>query len=283
MKQLIINADDFGRHKFINEAIEEAFRHGCLTSTTIMAGGRAFDDAVEIAKRNPSLAVGLHLTLVNGFPISDPKKIPSLVTKEGYFHPDYSTFAKLYMRGKIERSEVQEELTAQYEKVRYAGIKPTHFDSHQHIHHFPGVMGVAIKLAKRAKVSAMRIASTKIFDGSIDGIGSLVGRLGLSSLAKIAENSARSNGIATPDHFVGIVAGESISKEFMINTINNLEEGVTEIMIHPGTNNQVLQYFCDWRHDFEEELDALVSPKIMRLLDTKKLTLIDFSELKLRR
>lgn len=267
----------------INAAIEEAYRIGCLTSTTIMAGAPAFGDAVEVARRNTGLGVGIHFTLSNGFPVLDPKKIPSLVTPEGYFHPDYATFAKLYLRGKIDRAEVQAELTAQLEKVRQAGIRPTHFDSHQHLHHFPGVLGVAIKLAKRVNIKAMRVASTRVFDGSVDGIGALVGRIGLSSLAKIAANTARKSGIATPDHFVGIVAGESITRDMLLNIINNLEEGTTEVMIHPGTNNEVLQRYCDWAHDFEEELYALTSPRVMGVLKNKRLTLTDFSDLKVKK
>lgn len=280
MKQLIINADDFGRHRLINEAVEKAYRQGCLTSTTIMAGGKAFEDAVDIALRNPELGVGIHFTLANGFPVMPPKKIPSLVTREGYFHPNYSIFAKLYMQGKINRAEVQAELDAQLEKVMYSGIRPTHFDSHQHLHHFPGILGVAIKLAKKARINALRISSTKVFSGNIDGLGAFIGRLGLSSLAKIAENTAHKSGMATPEHFVGNVAGESITKEFMVDLINNLEEGTTEVMLHPGVDNKILQYFCDWDHDFEGELDAVTSPKVLKLIEDKRVYLVNFGNLK---
>ena len=78
MKELIINADDFGRHELINLAVEKAFQNGCLRSTTIMAGGKFFDDAVEVAKRNPELGVGIHFTLANGYPVLPPEKIPTL-------------------------------------------------------------------------------------------------------------------------------------------------------------------------------------------------------------
>ncbi|MBO4400261.1 MAG: ChbG/HpnK family deacetylase [Selenomonadaceae bacterium] len=280
MKQLIINADDFGRHRLINEAVEKAYRQGCLTSTTIMAGGKAFDDAVDIALRNPELGVGIHFTLANGFPVMPAKKIPSLVTREGYFHPNYSIFAKLYMQGKINRAEVQAELDAQLEKVMYSGIRPTHFDSHQHLHHFPGILGVAIKLAKKARINAMRVSSTKVFSGNIDGLGTFIGRLGLSSLAKIAANTARKSGMATPEHFIGNVSGESITKEFMVDLINNLEEGTTEVMLHPGVDNKILQYFCDWDHDFEGELEAVTSPKVVKLIEDKRVYLVNFSDLR---
>ena len=279
MKQLIINADDFGRHKLINKAVEKAFQEGCLSSTTIMAGAKFFDDAVEIAKRNPDLGVGIHFTLVNGYPVLPPEKIPSLVTPEGYFHENYIEFIKLYVKGKINRDEVQNELGAQLEKVIRAGLKPTHFDSHQHLHHFPGIISIALKLAKMANIPAMRVADTKIFDGSVESFGQIIGRLGLGSLSKFAAHSAHTKNILTPDHFSGIVAGESVSEKFLTNLIKNLEDGTTEVMLHPGTNNKVLQKYCAWDHDFEMELKAVTSSRILKLLEKENVEFVNFTAL----
>ncbi len=279
MKQLIINADDFGRHKLINSAVEKAFRNGCLRSTTIMAGAKYFDDAVEIAKRNPELGVGIHFTLANGFPVLPVEKIPTLVTPEGYFHENYIEFIKLYVKGQINRDEIQAELAAQLEKVNRAGLKITHFDSHQHLHHFPGIISIALKLAKAANIPAMRVSGTKIFDGSIESFGQIVGRLGLGSLSKFAAHSAHTKNILTPDHFSGIVAGEAVTEKFLTKLIKNLKDGTTEVMLHPGTNNQVLQKFCAWEHDFEAELNAVTSPKILKLLEKENVTAVNFNAL----
>lgn len=279
MKQLIINADDFGRHELINLAVEKAFQNGCLRSTTIMAGAKFFDNAVEIAKRNTNLGVGIHFTLANGYPVLPPEKIPTLVTAEGIFHENYIEFIKLYVKGKINRDEIQAELAAQLEKVNRAGLKPTHFDSHQHLHHFPGIIGIALKLAKAANIPAMRVAGTKIFDGSIESFGQIVGRLGLGSLSKFAAHSAHTKNILTPDHFSGIVAGEAVTEKFLTKLIKNLEDGTTEVMLHPGTNNQVLKKYCDWEHDFETELNAVTSPKILKLLEKENVTAVNFTAL----
>ncbi|MBQ7705348.1 MAG: ChbG/HpnK family deacetylase, partial [Selenomonadaceae bacterium] len=264
MKQIIFNSDDFGRHKLINLAVEKAFRKGCLRSATIMTGARFFEHALEVVKRNPEMGVGIHFTLANGFPVLPPSEIPSLVTPAGYFHANYVEFLKLYLKGKIKRAEIQAELAAQLLKARRAGLKLTHFDSHQHLHHFPGIIGIALKVAKAGKLPAMRVADTKIFDGSIDNVGQLIGRIGLGSLSKFAAHSAHTKNILTPDHFSGIVAGESVTEKFLAKLIKNLEEGTTEVMLHPGTNNEILQKYCDWQHDFEAELNAVTSPKILK-------------------
>ena len=279
MKQLIINADDFGRHKSINLAVEKAFRKGCLRSTTIMAGGKFFEHALKVIQRNPNLGVGIHLTLANGYPILPPEKIPTLVTPEGIFHENYIEFLKLYVKGKIERAEIQAELAAQLEKVQNAGLTLTHFDSHQHLHHFPGILPITLKLAKAANIPAMRVADTKIFDGSIESFGQIIGRLGLGSLSKFAAHSAHTKNIVTPDHFSGIVAGESVNEKFLTKLIKNLEDGTTEVMLHPGKNNEILQKYCNWQHNFEEELNAVTSPKILKLLKREEITVANFGAL----
>lgn len=280
MKNLLINADDFGRHRLINRAVEKALQEGCLRSATIMVGGKAFDDAVEIAKKNPTLGVGIHFTLANGFPVLPPEKIPTLITSDGVFYENYIVFLKKYLQGKISRNEIKAELSAQLEKALAAGLKLTHFDSHQHLHHVPGIIGIAIDLAKSANISAMRVSNTKIFDGELESIGQLIGRLGLGSLAKYAERKAHHRGIKTPEHFSGIVAGESVDENFLTKLIENLPEGTTEVMLHPGTENFVLKEYCSWDHDFEAELSAVTSPRILKLLEEKNIHAVNFSALR---
>ena len=278
-KQLIVNADDFGRHELINVAVERAFNKGCLRSTTLMAGGEAFENAVEIAKRNPSLGVGIHFTLANGNPILTPEEIPSLVTSTGKFHNSYIEFLKLFLQGKIIFSEIRAELSAQLEKIQRTGLNLTHFDSHQHLHHIPGIINITIDLAKSANIKAMRTAGTKIFDGKLGSVGQFIGRLGLETLAKFAGRQAHKRDIITPEHFAGIVAGESVSESFVDKLIDDLKDGTTEIMLHPGMDNKILTKYCQWDHDFEEELRAVTSPEIIQKLKDKNIAVVNFAAL----
>ncbi|MBR3498181.1 MAG: ChbG/HpnK family deacetylase [Selenomonadaceae bacterium] len=280
MKKIIVNADDFGRHELINRAVERAFTAGCLKSTTLMAGGTAFEDAVSRAKKFSGLGVGIHFTLANGNPVLPPKEIPSLVTEEGIFHGDYVKFLKRYLSGKISLAEVRSELAAQLEKILNAGLTLTHFDSHQHLHHVPGVIEITLDLAAAVEIKSMRVANTKLFDGELDSLGKLFGRLGLGSLAKFAAHMAHKKNFATPEHFAGIVAGESVSEKFLLKLIENFQDGTTEVMLHPGTDNKILRGFCQWEHDFEEEFAAVTSPKILGALAEKNISAINFSELR---
>src|SRR5580704_17699051 len=83
MKQLILNADDFGMTRGVNEGIIRAHREGVLTSTTLMANGPEFDDAVSRAKLNRKLGVGCHLVLVGGPSVAPREKISSLADADG--------------------------------------------------------------------------------------------------------------------------------------------------------------------------------------------------------
>ena len=280
MKKIIVNADDFGRHELINRAVERAFKTGCLRSATLMAGGIAFDDAVTVAKKISGLGVGIHFTLANGNPVLPPKEIPTLVTSEGIFHADYVTFLKRYIAGKISLDEVRAELAAQLQKILRTGLTLTHVDSHQHLHHVPGILEIVLELAASEKIFAMRAAGAKIFDGELDSLGKFIGRLGLGSLAMYAAHKAHKKNFATPEHFAGIVAGESVSENFMIKLVENMQDGATEVMLHPGTDNKTLRDFCEWDHDFEEELAAVTSPKILSLLADNKISAVNFSELR---
>lgn len=279
MKQLIINADDFGRHELINRAVKVAYEKGCLRSTSIMTGGIAFDDAVKTANKLSNLGVGVHLTLANGNPILPPKEIPSLVTEEGIFYDNHAIFIKRYLQGKINFDEVRAELSAQIEKAVRAGLNLTHVDSHQHLHHLPKIIDIVLELAEAAGIRAIRISDTKIFEGEFGGVGQFIGRVGLASLAKFAAHQVHKKNFLMPNHFTGIVAGESVTEDFMLNLIENLRAGTTEVMLHPGTDNFTLENFCKWKHNFEAELNAVTSQKVLNMLAEKNISSINFGAL----
>ena len=262
LKRIIVNADDFGRHVLINRAVERGVQDGVLRSATLMPGGAAFDDAVLLAQRTPALGVGIHLTLVNGTPVLPPREIPSLVTEAGVFYDDHNVFAVHLLRGQVNLDEVRAELAAQLRRVETAGIRPTHADSHQHMHVLPGVIDIVLDLCTAAAIPAMRAPRAPLFAGAFGGVGQIVGRAGLSVLARRAAVMARRRGIRTPDRFAGIVAGEAVDTRVLTEIVRASVDGVTEVMMHPGTDNAVLIPACLWDHNFEAELRAVCAPEV---------------------
>ena len=279
LRYIIINADDFGRHAEINRAVEEGLVHGCLRSATVMPGGAAFAGAIDIARRHEELGLGVHFTLVDGHPILPPEEIPSLVGSEGDFLPDHTALLKRYLKGGINLEEVRRELAAQLQKIEATGIPISHVDSHQHMHTLPGIIDIVLDLAARAGIRAVRTPRTPLFAGAFGGLGQLVGRLGLSTLARLAACKAHRRGLLTPDNFAGIVAGEAVSEGELLHLIAHLPQGTTEVMMHPGMKNDVLQEDSGWQHDFEAELAAILSPRVGEALRKAEVEPVNFRHL----
>lgn len=278
MKQVILNADDLAWHPLINAAIERAHQRGALRSTSLMAGGEAFEDAVALAKRNPRLGVGLHLTLVAGRPTLPPEEIPSLVGEDGLFLPTHGAFLARYLTGRINLEDVRAELNMQAARAMGAGLKLTHVDSHQHLHVLPGILGIAIEVAERLGVPAMRIPDTEIFPDGDNSLAPAVSRLGLKTLALRARKEIAAHGLKAPAHFRGLVAGGAMNIEELAKMIEALPEGTTEFMLHMGTKNAPLQSALHWQHDFEGELSAITDAALLSELKYKQVKSISYKD-----
>ena len=279
LRYIIINADDFGRHAEINRAVEQGLVYGCLRSATVMPGGAAFAGAIDIARRHEALGLGVHFTLVDGNPILPPSEIPSLVAEDGRFLPDHTALLRRYLKGGVNLEEVRRELAAQLRKVEATGVPISHVDSHQHMHTLPGIIDIVLDLASSARIRAVRAPRTPLFAGAFGGLGQFVGRLGLSTLAQLAAVKAHRRGLAVTEHFSGIVAGEAFSEAELLKLIAHLPQGTTEVMMHPGMKNDVLQEDSGWQHDFEAELAAILSPRVGEALRKAEVEPVNFRHL----
>lgn len=281
MKYLIINADDFGLHETVNLGIIRGFTSGFITSTTIMANGKAFEHAVTLANAHPQLGIGVHLTLVGEKPVCQPDIVTSLVDKQGCLAPQYPEFLLGYMRGRIHLSDIRRELTAQVQKVADSGIHITHLDSHQHMHIVPGIINITIDIAKEFGIKSVRIpAEPYFFLGGYPGTPMrVIARCGLTCLAQLARKKFRKGELAMPQNFFGMLAGGNMREEFLLNIIDTLPDGISEIMMHPGTNNEELNNSYSWNYHGQEELAAVTSDNLRRRLTDKKITLLSFKDL----
>ena len=144
------------------------------------------------------------------------------------------------------------------------------------MHVLPGVIDIALDLCRAADIPAMRAPRAPLFAGSFGGIGQLIGRTGLAVLAHRAAAKAQRRGIRVPDHFAGIVAGEAVDTATLTGIAASLRGGVTEVMLHPGTDNAVLIRDCLWDHDFEAELAAISAPAVRGALAAASAEIVNF-------
>jgi len=281
MKQLIINADDFGLHPVINKGIIKGHSEGIITSTSLMPSSPFFDEAVQLAKANPSLGVGIHLTLVGGVEPACTSGVNSLLTADGVFAEDYTVFAKKWYTGSIKKNELVKELETQIEKVLAADIKPTHIDSHQHMHVLPGIAGIVVRLCEKYGIKKIRMPGENIFwsGGFAAGMGRKIGRDGLSFCAMLAKGKAKSAGLVYPQHFFGMLAGGNLNAELVKNILLNLPEGTSEIMTHPGLDSAELAKHFTWGYHWQDELGAFLSAENKKIVREHGIKLINFGGL----
>ena len=281
MRRLIVNADDFGLHAAVNRGILTAHTEGIVSSASLMAGGAAFDDAVRIAKQCPQLGVGVHLTLVGARPVLPVAEVSSLLDEAGDFYGSYPLFIKRFLRGKIRLAEVERELAAQIDRVRMAGIQPSHLDSHQHLHVLPGIGGLVLDLARRFSIRAIRIPAEPVaFIGATPAtVGRLVGRGGLTMLANLFRQHAAAAGIRTSDHFYGMLAGGQLTEPALLAILRRLPPGDSELMTHPGFADESLADAFRWDYQWDAERQALTAPAVRALLAERQIRLISFREL----
>ena len=247
----------------------------------MFAGGAAFDDAVRIARHCPQLGVGVHLTLVGARPVLPVAEVSSLLDEAGDFYGSYPLFIKRFLRGKIRLAEVERELAAQIDRVRMAGIQPSHLDSHQHLHVLPGIGGLVLDLARRFSIRAIRIPAEPVaFIGATPAtVGRLAGRGGLTMLANLFRQHAAAAGIRTSDHFFGMLAGGQLTEPALLAILRRLPPGDSELMTHPGFADESLADAFRWDYQWDAERQALTAPAVRALLAERQIRLISFREL----
>ena len=287
MKELILNADDFGLTKGVNEGIVRAHREGVLTSTTLMANGLAFDHAVECARANPNLGVGCHLVLAGGVPVAPPEEIPTLVDASGRMPRSLPAFVARVSVGAIRAEHMERELRAQIGKIRSAGIEPTHLDTHKHTHAHPRVMKVLAQVAQDLGITRVRRPAEHLRDSwravysepgaSPTQFGAVVAvRLLSGNFSSISKE----HGLHSPDTFLGVAATGQLGPEPLCHLIDTIGEGRTEIMLHPGVCDEDLAR-TDSRLQAQRqvELDGLLAPQVRRAIDLHGIRLITYREL----
>lgn len=268
MKRLIINADDFGYSVGVNYGIIESYQRGVLTSTTLMPAMPGFEHAVGLAKENPGLGVGVHLTLTCGRPLLDGHK--TLVLEDGSFprKPYY-----LDERTSIDLDEVEREWAAQIERVLAAGIVPDHLDSHHHIHTYKGCEPVFYALARRYDLPIRNSWNCgDSYTGKHEDIPS-----DIASPEKLLSYSvARPMFQDDPHGYLDAIANAArrvIEAAFEVHD-------VLELMTHPAQIDYPIMVGSSFNVARVAETELLVSPPFRRFLkETQKIELVTFRSL----
>lgn len=239
IKRLIVNADDFGMTQGNTIGILLAHQQGIVTSTTCMMNMPYAEFALEQAKKYPRLGVGIHLVLTIGSPLI--REAQSYTDKNGEFlkrntYPGGNPHADL--------TELYQEWKAQIEKfIAITGHKPTHIDSHHHVHLLPHHIEVTKKLAQEYDLPIRQrhqIMSTYEYVPCYD---------------KMDE--------------------EDISLDYLYNIFFN-HQGTLELMCHPALIDQRLYDMSSYHLPRMKELELLTSQEIKQFIDMYHIQLINY-------
>jgi chitin disaccharide deacetylase len=287
MKNLIVNADDLGWTEGVNRGIAEAHGSGIVTSASLLANGKAFASGVELALSREGLGVGVHLNLSDGAPVAPKELVSSVLNDEGEFAGGPESILMKLARRAVALEEVEEEWDAQISKVREAGIAPTHLDGHKHVQMLPGLFEIALRLAKRHEIGAIRISheTSSLRSALSAGAHSRGGKVlkqgvqarGLKLLARDAREQAEQWGVATADYFCGIAQTGEMTREGLASLLRGLPEGTTELMCHPGYVDADLER-SDTRlqESRRQEVKLLTDRGIRNLVAEQGIRLIDY-------
>lgn len=267
-------ADDLGRSRAVNHAVARAHDEGILTAASIMAGGEAFEEAVEIALARPGLSVGVHLTFCNGRAVLSPERISGLAGAGGRLpqSPSAAGFRLWWYRRSL-LSEVEAEMAAQLDRVEAAGLRLSHVDGHHHLHMHPVVFDVVCREVATRGIRWVRIPSEDF--GLVlrqNGVGWAAAKTlewaVFAALAARNRGVAARHGLRTAERVYGLGATGRLDEAYVLRLLPRLPAGTCELFAHPALDGGA----------GERELEALTSPRVKERLRAEGIDLSGYVE-----
>jgi hopanoid biosynthesis associated protein HpnK len=270
-RRLVVNADDFGRSTSINQAVVRAHREGILTTASLMVNEPAAAEAVALAKENPQLGVGLHLTLLCGHSALPPEQIPGLVNDQRQFteSPAAAGFRYFFQRGL--RDQLRREIHAQFQKFRATGLPLDHLNGHLHLHLHPAIFRMLmadldqlgfdrVRLTFDPFRLNLRLASGHFFYRALHVII-------FHTLAARARPALRQRRLRHTSAVFGLLQNARVDETYVSRLLTNLPAGDSELYSHPSLD------------EFRNEFDALVSPRVRQQVNKFGIQLIRYQDL----
>ena len=270
-KRCILNADDFGRSRSVNEAIIKAHTEGQLTSCSLMVSGDAFEEAVRSAQEHPALGVGLHVVLVCGKSVLPASEIPHLANIPGSLSANPVTAGLRYFFSPAAKQEVRREIEAQLEKFLAANLPCSHVDSHFHMHMHPAVFDIVLEAAEGFGIKRLRLPNEEVllhlrFSRRWPPI--LTAAM-YKLLYRRNVKRARDRGFIFAERVYGLFQTNRLDEAYLGALLRHLGGQTNEIYCHPDTATERGKI----------ELQALLSPNITETVAQMQLKLTNYTEL----
>jgi predicted glycoside hydrolase/deacetylase ChbG (UPF0249 family) len=251
-----------------------------------MANGAAFAEATQLAQAAPELSVGCHVVLIDGAPVLQAEKLPSL-TASGKFRDGLKSFAARAIADRMNGEEIFSEAAGQIRKIQRAGIVVSHFDTHKHTHLFPRVLRPLLRAAKECGVRAVRnpfgprlpLRSSQLMQRPKLWMRFVEVRI-LGTFAAQFQRAVAQEEFVTTCGTLGIEVTGALDERLFHAIAQNIPDGTWEFVCHPGYNDSDLQSAkTRLRASRETELRVLTLPAAREILERKGIQLISYREL----
>jgi len=271
IRRLIVNADDFGRSDSINQAVIRSHREGILTTTSLMVNEPACERAVALARENPRMGVGLHLTLLMGHSALKPSKIPGLVNSQAEFsnNPVQVGMAYFFRRGL--RAQLRAEIHAQFQRFRATGLPLDHVNGHLQMHLHPVVFQILMDDAAELGITHLRLTRDCLARSRRMARGRWLYRVSHAAiyewLSQRARQPLRERGIKHAEITFGLLQNALVDEDYLLKLLPDLPEGDAELYSHPSLD------------EFKNEFQALISPRVKERVAGLGIRLIRYQDL----
>ncbi len=270
-RRLIVNADDFGRSHSINEAVVRAHREGILTSASLMVNEDASEEAVTLARQNPSLGVGLHLTLVCGHAALPCDQVAGLVDNRGGFSDQPIRVGLRYFFRRELREQLRDEIRAQLEKFRATGLPLDHVDGHLHLHLHPVILPILMEFAQEFGIRRIRWTRESFWRDFPLAHGRRFYRATHAAVYLFLSSRARSvlrdKDIRHAEKTFGLLQDSHVDETYILKLLPQLPPGDSELYSHPSLDK------------FKHEFEAIISPRVKEQVAKLNIELIRYSDL----
>lgn len=248
--RVICCADDMGMRPDWDQAILRCIDAGSVHAVSVVTNGPVFGQALRALATRPSVAVGIHLNVLDGRPLSPPDRVPGLSGPSGRLDPRVGRFLVRYLTGRIGREAIEREWTCQIEAGLAGGLRPTHLNSHFHLHMLPGLFEVVLHMARRYRIERVRVADQPPWAAwsEVGAVPRELAKVGvLWALSYLAMPKLRAEGLEPVGKVRGLAMDAADAQRWM-DVLRDLPPGPTELICHPG--------------QFERQTAALLSPEV---------------------
>ncbi len=255
----------------MNVAVIRAHRDGILTTASLMVNEPGFAEAVSLAKENPRLGVGLHLTLLMGQSTLPPEKIPGLVNSRGEFYNSPVGVGLNYFFNRNLREHLRAEIHAQFDKFHATGLPLDHVNGHLHLHLHPAIFKILMEDADKLRITHLRLTRDCLARSRRMSRGHLFYKISHAAIFEFLSHRARkilaAKKIRHAQITFGLLQDSRVDENYILKLLPELLPGDSELYSHPSLDK------------FKPEFDALISPRVQDEIKKLGIELIRYQDL----